>query len=333
MLKVLVLTTGGTIASRRADNGSSVAVDGPDDLLTQFRASPLSESLDAVTIEVHEVTRTNSFLLSPNDMFTIARAVERGLATPDIAGVVVTHGTDTMEETAFLVDLFQDDARPVVFTGAQRSADEADADGPRNFSDAVTVAASKDARGLGVLIVFDGEVFAAAGTRKTHTLAPAAFSSTVSGSIGRVWDGSLTVTSTPHRHAPLSLDSIETADLRVDIVPYYPGADTAALSAVIAAGARGIILEGTGAGNANPAFCEELTSLSADGVVVVLSTRVASGPVAAIYGAGGGSDLLEAGAIPSGALRPPQCRIQLLALLASLHDPELVRQELRRRAQ
>ncbi len=330
--RVLVLTTGGTIASRRSDRGSSVATDTAGDLLARFHSVGNSKSLNGVTLDAQDIMLVGSYLLEPEDMLEIARRVRQGLLSEDVVGVVVTHGTDTMEETAYLVDLVHDDARPVVFTGAQRPADAPDTDGPRNLADAVAVASHESARGLGALIVFDGQVFAAAATRKTNTLASAAFSSTISGPVGYVRQGCFVLTSAPRRPVPLELESLSLAGVRVDIVPFYPGADATAFRAVEAAGATGVVVEAVGAGNVNPRFCAEVTRLTAAGMVVAFSTRVAAGPVAALYGAGGGSDLVDAGAELIATLRPPQARILLIALLARFHDPDRVRQELHRRA-
>ncbi|MEO6943342.1 MAG: asparaginase [Lacisediminihabitans sp.] len=330
--RVLVLATGGTIASRRSDRGPSVATDTAGDLLARFHSVGNSKSLNGVTLDAQDIMLVGSYLLEPEDMLEIARRVRQGLLSEDVVGVVVTHGTDTMEETAYLVDLVHDDARPVVFTGAQRPADAPDTDGPRNLADAVAVASHESARGLGALIVFDGQVFAAAGTRKTNTLASAAFSSTISGPVGYVRQGCFVLTSAPRRPVPLELESLSLAGVRVDIVPFYPGADATAFRAVEAAGATGIVVEAVGAGNVNPRFCAEVTRLTAAGMVVAFSTRVAAGPVAALYGAGGGSDLVDAGAVLIATLRPPQARILLIALLARFHDPDRVRQELHRRA-
>jgi len=284
-----------------------------------------------VDVQVQDIFKVLSFLLQPADMLEIARRIRSGLADETVAGVVVTHGTDTMEETAFLADLVHTDQRPVVFTGAQRSADAPDSDGPRNLADAIAVAACDDSRGLGAVIVFDGLIFAASGTRKTQTVAPAAFASSSVGPIGRVRDGTVVVDAMPKRAAPIALDSIDLTGVAVDIVPVYPGASTDALHAVIAAGAAGIVLEATGAGNANLQFCREVAQLTARGVVVALSTRVAAGAVTPLYASGGGVDLVAAGAVPVGTLRSSQARMLLLTLLGSLHDPALVRSELSHR--
>ncbi|MTD54084.1 asparaginase [Amycolatopsis pithecellobii] len=310
MGKVVVLSTGGTIASRRNGRGASVATDEVGALLGRL---PFDTG---VAVEGRDLLSVGSYLLTPADMAGIARAIRRALDDPGVLGVVVTHGTDTMEETAFLADLVHSDPRPVVFTGAQRPADLPDTDGPRNLADAITVAANEQAHHHGALIVFDGAVFAARGTRKTQTLAPAAFSTPDGGPIGLVRTGGVRLTAAPAPRVPIKLSEM---DAQVDIVALYPGAGTAALEAVVTDGATGVVLEATGAGNANPRISEAVARLTATGVVIALSTRVHAGPIAALYGNGGGADLVEAGAIPAGLLRPSQARILLTALLAS--DP------------
>lgn len=324
MRTVVVLGTGGTIATRTDALGVGRAADSGAQLL-----SGVSTRAD-VQIEARDVFVTNSFLLTPSDMLELAHAVRSTLLDPAVAGVVVTHGTDTMEESAYLLDLVHDDDRPVILTGAQRPADAPDPDGPRNLADAIAVAADDRARGLGVLIVFDGQAYPARGTRKTHTLRPGAFTAPGAGPVGFVADGRLITHCTPVRSKPLDLHSLDVSGLRVDIAAFYPGADTRALTAFREAGATGVVLQGTGAGNATPQFAEEIATLTEAGVVVALSTRVDAGPIAGLYGNGGGVDLLNAGAVSLGTLRAPQGRVLLLLLLASLGNPNEVRAELPR---
>ena len=319
MRRLHLLATGGTIASRAAVGGGSVASDSSAALLDRVTR------LAGVEVVSRDVLRRNSFALTPRDMQAVLDAALEALADPEVGGVVVTHGTDTMEETAFLVDLFLADERPVVFTGAQRSADAPDGDGPRNLSDALTVAAAPGARGLGALIVFDGAIFPARGTRKAHTLAPAAFSVPDGGPVGGLAGGVPWFGAEPWRSPPLDPARLRLADVRVDIVAVYPGCDTAALDAVVAAGAGGVVLEATGAGNANPAVRDAVARLTGQGVVVLLSTRVPAGPVVPLYADGGGVELVAAGAIPTGLLRPGQARILLAALLGSAAGEAAIR--------
>ncbi|WP_220793447.1 asparaginase [Nocardioides stalactiti] len=317
--RVVVLGTGGTIASRRDERGAAAPTDAVAALLTGL-------DLGDVEVVARDLLAKDSSALTPADQALIVREVQVALGDPTVVGVVVTHGTDTAEETAYLLDLVHRDERPVVLTGAQRPADAPDADGPGNLTDALRVASDPAARGLGVLVVFDGFVLAARGTRKVHTHEVTAFAQPDSGPLGRVEGGRLVVDGQPaHReHPPVDLAGL--ASIRVDIAAVYPGVDGTALAAFAAAGARGVVLVATGAGNANPAIVRAVEDLTRAGVVVGLTTRVDAGPVFAGYGGGGGgADLIDAGAVPLGTLRAGQGRILLLALLASYDDAAAVR--------
>jgi len=300
-VSVRVLTTGGTIASRPASDGSvSVAVGGAE----LVSAAP-----------VREILRKHSFAFTMADLMTIAREVLAETAAGD--GVVVTHGTDTMEETAYLLDLL-DPPAPVVLTGAQRHAGEPDSDGPRNIADAILVAASPQARGLGPLVVMDGRIHAARQAVKAHTQAPDAFSSYAGGPIGEVRRGQVSIWSAPVRPPGFPLPG-ELA--QVDIVTSYVGAGDAQLTACRAAGARGLILEALGSGNPTPAILTEVGRCIAAGIPVLVTSRCPAGPTAPVYGAGGGADLAAAGAWMAGALPSSKARILLsLALSTSALD-------------
>jgi L-asparaginase len=323
---VTLLATGGTIASRSGAGGGATAQDGGADLLARLDLPA------GVEVRVRDVVRVGGFRMTLDRVHGLARAVATELRDGSVAGVVVAHGTDTIEESAFFLDLFHSDPRPVVVTGAQRAADAPDSDGPRNLADAITAAAAPTTRGLGVLIGFGGQLFPARGTRKTHTVAADTFANPSGGPLGWVHGGQVGVVTAPRRGAALPLGAFDPAGLRVDVVPCYPDADATALRACVDAGARGIVLEATGAGNANPAICAAVAELTAAGLVVVTSTRVAAGPVTPIYGDGGGVDLLAAGAVPSGLLRPSQARMLLAALLGLHRDPVAVRKAFARHA-
>ncbi|CNE54229.1 L-asparaginase/glutRNAGln amidotransferase subunit D [Mycobacterium tuberculosis] len=319
MTKVLVLSTGGTIASRAQDDGAARAVDTGEQLVAR---AGVGAGIEVVT---RNIFLANSFTVGPAQMLDLVREVHRFLRDPELDGVVITHGTDTLEESAFLLDLVHDDDRPVVLTGAQLPADASDSDGPRNLADAIAVATDPAARRLGALIVVDGAVYPAFGTRKVNTLHFAAFASPDNGPLGGVVGGALTLRRRPVRSAPLSLEAMDLTGIRVDIAAFYPGCDAVVLEAAAEAGARGIVLQGTGAGNANSSVVDKVAELTGAGIVVGLTTRVDSGPVAALYGNGGGVDLVRAGAVPMGILRAPQARMLLMAALATESDPARVR--------
>jgi L-asparaginase len=241
------------------------------------------------------------------------REVRRHLAD-GADGIVVTHGTDTMEESAFLADLVHDDPRPVVFTGAQRPFDSPAPDGPANLAAALAVAASPLSRELGVLLCFDGLVFPARGVRKVETLRSAAFAAPGRGPVLQLADGAVVPLARPVRPGPLPLD-LDRELPRVDVVACHLGADAALLRAAVDAGAAGIVLEAFGAGNAPPAIAEESGRLVARGIPVLVCSRVPSGPVAPLY-AGGGAGLARSGALFAGDLSPWQGRLLLAAALA-----------------
>jgi L-asparaginase len=320
MPHVVVLATGGTISARRSDGGALLASDGAARIVGAG-AVPAG-----VTVEAHDVLRVGSYNLELSDLRTIADAVAGHLGRRDVDGIVVTHGTDTLEETAILLDLVHADQRPVVLTGAQRGADVPDTDGPRNLADAVAVAADPQLRGHGVVVAFGGAVLAARGVRKSHTVEPMAFTGR-SGGLATVGDGEVTVHGVPHRPVLLAHPTAELDRVRVDVLLAHPGAQPDLLRAAVDGGARGIVVAGTGVGNAPRGFAAAVADLTGQGVVVGLSTRVTDGPVRPVYGDGGGADLVAAGAVPL-ALPAVQGRIALALLLSTGLAPDQVAKQL-----
>ncbi|MFE6842944.1 asparaginase [Streptomyces sp. NPDC057686] len=312
MGRIVVISTGGTIASRWQGSGFAADADGSEVMAT----APLPED---VTVEVVDLFSVNSPRLTTAHQLTLLRTVHEVLADPDVDGIVVTHGTDTLEESAFLVDLHHHDPRTVVFTGAQRPMGTADGDGPGNLYDALLTAATT--RGLGVLIAFGGRVHAARGTVKTQAVALDAFADPSAELLGKIGFGKVTMLRTPQRPEPLPLPAMPELPPRVDMVMHHADGDPVLLNAALAAGARGVVLIGTGAGNATPEIVAAVKGAVARGVLVALSTRVAAGPVTEIYTHGGAVDLVAAGAVPTGTLRAPQARIAVLSALLAATDP------------
>lgn len=319
---VVVVSTGGTIAMRPDPQTGK--------LVPAVSGEELVEMLDwpeAPPLELDDLMSVPSFDMHGATALTLAERVGEHVARDDVAGVVVAHGTDTMEETVFLVDRLLSSEKPAVVTGAQRSADERDTDGPRNLRDAVRVAASPAARGRGALVVFAGEIHAAREVRKVHTSALRAFASPGYGPIGHVDGDEVVFRARPERRAPLRppLGRIET---RVDLLRLYAGSDDRFLRASLASGTRAIVLEGTGRGNANEVVLAAVRDAVQAGVAVVVCSRCAEGRVEPVYGRGGGKDLAEAGALFAGDLSGPKARILLqLALAAGVDLVEAVAAE------
>jgi L-asparaginase len=309
---IQLLGTGGTIASRGHGPGGAVATDASATLVpTQY---------GDVTVRARDVLTTGSYLLDFADLRRIAEAVGQALADPGTDGVVVTHGTDTLEETAFLLDLVHSSPKPVVVTGAQRTADSPDADGPRNVAEAVRVAADENLREAGALICFSGTVRSARGARKVHTTAGSAFGG--GAEVAHMAGDRLVVTAMPRRYQPLPVPPAAFDETRVEIITAYPGATPELMEHAVHLGSRVVVLAGTGVGNAGPGFAEAVKRATENGCIVVLSTRAPWGPVVPTYGNGGGIDLVAAGAIPSRDLNPFQSRILAAVLLACGTPPE-----------
>ena len=223
-----------------------------------------------------------------------------------------------------LIDLQIHDARPVVLTGAQRSADGPASDGARNLQAAISVATSIACRDQGALVCFGGFIHAARGTRKTHNSSLEAFHDADRGPIGVVLDDrSVRIHTKVSSHFITPLQPLN--GVRVDTIAIYPGADRVPMDACVSAGARGLVLQATGCGNAPIDIANAARDHIQAGVTIVLSSRVQAGAIRGVYGGGGGGmDLLSAGSISAGRLRPSQARILLAALLASNATPEQI---------
>lgn len=314
MSYVHVIGTGGTIASRAAAGGSVVA-----DSTEQVLAN-LGVSTDVTTEDVLQI---NSFHLTFGDLLTIYHAVHAACARPEVAGVVLTHGTDTMEETAFFLSLLHDSEKPVILTGAQRAADLPNTDGPENLRQAVEAAASATMRDAGVVIGFESEFHAARHTRKRHTLATSTFSGGTL--VAHCYDNVLMRLATAATYPLLEAPAATFSELNIPVIDAAPGTNADLFYAALDSGADGLVLQGVGAGNAPPVFTEAVHAAVAADVQVVLSTRVPTGPVAAIYGNGGGVTLLEAGALGAGQLNTYQARVLLAVLLAQVQPATTLR--------
>ena len=312
MPRIQLVTTGGTIASRaetsRADADVVASVRGE-----ALRAG-LHDRLEGIEIAVDDFCSVNSFSIDLPLAFALARCIDQHLADPACDGVVVTHGTDTMEESAFLADLVVNSAKPVVFTGAQRSADAPDTDGPRNIAEAVRLAAAPKAVGLGSMILFEGDFHAARDVTKTHTARTDTFRSGGHGKLGEV-DGTLVrIHRRPTLRRTFAPTRIETG---VELVRMAMGCSDRLLRFVAGEGAKAIVIEGFGRGNTPPVVTGAAAEIIASGIPVIVTSRCPEGRVKPVYGNGGGRDLERAGAIFAGDLSGAKARILAAVALAS----------------
>jgi L-asparaginase len=312
---IVVVSTGGTIASR-PDKATGK-------LVPALSAEDLLETLDwpdAPPLEVDELAQVPSWEIFDELAFALAARVEQQLERAAVDGVVVTHGTDTMEETVYLVDRSVESEKPVVVTGAQRTSDAADADGPRNLRDAIAVAAAAESRGRGAMILFAGEIHAAREVRKVHTSALDAFASPGYGPIGHVDGGCVVFRRRPERR-PALRPATRSAAPRVDLIRLHAGSDERFVRFAAETGARAVVLEATGRGNGNVRVVDAVREATEAGVLVVVCSRCAAGRVEPLYGRGGGRDLEEAGALFAGDLAGPKARVLLQVAFAAGVDP------------
>jgi L-asparaginase len=320
-MKIVVVSTGGTIAMRLdPKTGKLVPAVSGDELVDMLRWE------DAPPLELDDFARVPSFDMHGELALSLADRVADHSRRDDVAGVVVTHGTDTMEESVYIVDRLHASEKAVVFTGAQRSADEPDTDGPRNLRDAIRVALAPESAGRGAVVAFAGELHGAREVRKVHTTALAAFASPGYGPLGHVDGDRVTYRRGPDRTPALPRPT--EALPRVDLVRLHAGSDSRFLRCSLESGGRGIVLEATGRGNANERVLPGVEAAVAAGVPVVVCSRCVAGRVEPVYGRGGGRDLADAGALFAGDLAGPKARVLLqLVLAAGLDLPQALAAE------
>ncbi|WP_316979746.1 asparaginase [Shumkonia mesophila] len=318
--KIVVLTTGGTIASvENAETGlfSSGALPGEALLGMCDLAVP-------VDLDVRSVFQVPSNAMSFARLMSLRAAILDVLSDERVAGIVVTHGTDTLEETAYFLRLTVGDPRPVVVTGSQRTPTELGTDSFTNIRHSILAAASPACRGMGALVVFNEGIYAARHVRKVHSFNPHAFTAFGFGQLGYVDRDDVCV-----RQRPVDEDVFLPAGLppRVDIVKVALDSDGLFVDCAVDNGARGIILEGLGRGHVTPSCAPSVSRAAERGVHVVITTGCEQGRVYPVYDfVGGVMDLEARGAVRGGDHSSRKARIKLAVMLAAgVEDREAIR--------
>jgi len=312
--KVVIITTGGTIAMRydQEKRGLCPAVTGPE----LIEAVP--ELADEAAVEVLEFSNLPSPHMTPQLMFKLAAMVDEQALRNDVVGVVITHGTDTLEETAYMLDLVVKTQKPVCLTAAMRSSSESSPDGPKNILCAVRTAACPAAAENGVLVVMNEEIHAALEVTKTHAANPKTFASPFWGPLGYVDTDRVILCRRSQRLQKIPTSHIETD---VHLIKIAAGMDDFFFRCLVDRKVKGIVVEGMGRGNVPPAVRNGIALARSNDIPVVLTTRVHGGRVLDTYGYEGGvKSLLEFGVIMGGEISGPKARIKLMAALGVTAD-------------
>lgn len=319
--RVLVLSLGGTITMVRDASGGIAPKLGAAELVASVPA--LAE---VARIEARSPFRLPSPSITMANMLEVARilndAFDETNQTPSFDGAVVIQGTDTIEESAFFLDLLVTGDKPVIVTGAMRGAEAPGADGPANLLSAVRLAASEEARGLGVLAVLNYDIHAARFVQKSHTALPSAFESPMMGPIGLMTEGRPRFFARVERRPCLPVPPAPPPP--VALLKIAMGFDGRLLPVLPELGYAGLVIESMGAGHV-PADVAPLLGSTAERMPVVLASRAMTGPVfTGTYGYPGGEiDLIARGLIPSGELSGLKARLLLGLSLSNALDPRL----------
>lgn len=309
---IVILATGGTIAGAAATGTQSGYTSGAVTIDAMITAVPGIK--DLANIKGEQISNVGSQDMSTEIMLTLAKRINQLLATPDVDGIVVTHGTDTMEETAFFLNLVVKSDKPVVMVGSMRPSTAVSADGPLNLYNAVGVAADPNAAGRGVLVVMNDWIHGAHSLTKTSTTAVQTFMSPLRGLVGVCAYGKNDFYNNPHwKHTNATqFDVTNVAKLpRVDILYAYADMPPDLIDASVTNGAKGIVMAGVGNGNMNKASLDAATNAVTRGVVFVRSSRVATGTV----GRNVEVDDDKLNFIASDELNPQKSRILLMLAL------------------
>ncbi len=309
--KILIITTGGTIAMK---HNSPFGVIPNDEFAEHLRS--FTQLKEIAAIDVDEFSNIPSPFMDPHKMLGLAKTIEKKIKNYD--GVVITHGTDTLEETAYMMDLILKTNKPVIFTAAMRSDSELGLDGPRNIVGAVRVAGADRSSNRGVLVVMNDEINSARDVVKTDSGKTDAFISPSLGLLGIVDPDKVIFYRKSEENEKILTDSIEP---NIDLIKCCSGMDGRFIEASIRNCAKAIVIEAFGRGNVPKTIIPSLEKALGNNILIVLVSRTYTGRVLAEYGyQGGGLFLQKKGVLLGGDLKGPKMRIKLMALFGKYND-------------
>lgn len=309
MKNILIVFTGGTF-SMKIDENTGGAV-------PHFHGNELMQMIpDAskhANISLYDYGTFPGPHMTPERMFDLSQKINQFVRKEDVDGIIITHGTDTLEETAYFLDLTVDTKKPIVVIGAMKTSSDPDWDGPRNLIDAINICNNDNSRGMGVLVCLNGEINAASEVTKTHTEDIETFHSLDFGSLGFVERGAVVFNRLPRK---LEIIETEKINSNVDLIKIYAGMDEKFFRFSADSGVDGVVIEAMGVGNVPPAAFEGIKYIVEKGIPVVLVSRCPAGETLDIYGyPGAGKWLKEIGVIFTDYLNGQKARIKLIISL------------------
>lgn len=319
--RIIILATGGTIAGEGASADRAAYTAGKVPIESLLKAVPGIENIAAITGE--QIANVGSQDMSIEIWLKLNKRINEIFANNEAEGIVITHGTDTQEETAYFLNLTVRSSKPVVLTGSMRPSTAISADGPKNLYDAVTVAANTRSNGRGVMVVFNESIFDGRDVSKGSTTKVDAFRSPNLGPIGQVYDGKVMYYMNPIRKADKETPfDISTAKVmpKVGVAYMYADAEAGAINTFVKEGYKGIIIAGVGNGNFNKAFYDAIAAAVKKGLVVVRSSHVGSGRVTQFDEV----DDKTLGTIVSDDLNPQKARILLMLGLTQTSNKDIL---------
>ncbi len=312
MSKILIIFTGGTFSMKIDEKtGGAVPFFHGEELIEM-----IPKAKELADVEIFNFGNRPGPHMTPELMLQLSEVVNKEIKRDDIDGIIVTHGTDTLEETAYFLDLTVNTNKPIVVIGAMRTSSEPDWDGPRNLLDAMYIINEKNSRGMGVLVCLNGEINAASEVTKTHTENIETFRSLDFGTLGFVERGKVIFNRLPRK---LEIIETEKIDSNVDMLKVYAGMDDKFFRFAADSGTHALVVEALGVGNVPPQAFKGIEYVVKKGIPVVLVSRCPSGETLDIYGyPGAGKWLKELGVIFSEYLNGQKARIKTIIALGKV---------------